>query len=60
VPIGTHMFGVCVPMGTSHPSARSIPVENDLLNFFLYFLIKSETHIIDDASPFSKMCDAPS
>jgi hypothetical protein len=34
VPVGTHMFGMFVPTSTSHASARSIPMENDLLNFF--------------------------
>jgi hypothetical protein len=32
--VGTNMFGVFVPMGTLRSSARSIPVDNNLLNFF--------------------------
>jgi hypothetical protein len=34
VPIGAHTFGVFVPTGTPRAGTRSIPVENDLLNFF--------------------------
>jgi hypothetical protein len=33
VPVGANMFGVFVPTGTLRAGARSIPVENNLLNF---------------------------
>jgi hypothetical protein len=35
VPVSAHMLGVFMPTGTPRASARSIPVENDLLNFFV-------------------------
>jgi hypothetical protein len=38
VPVSTNTFGVFVPMGTPRASARSIPVENNLLNFFFVLL----------------------
>jgi hypothetical protein len=34
VPIGAIMFGVFVPTGMPHAGSRSIPVENNMLNFF--------------------------
>jgi hypothetical protein len=57
VPIGTNMFGISVLMGTLRSGTRSILMQNNLLNSFLYFLIKSETCIIDGATPFSHMLD---
>jgi hypothetical protein len=35
--IGANTFGISVPMGMLRSGARSIPVENNLLNSFLYF-----------------------
>jgi hypothetical protein len=57
VPIDTNTFGISVLMGMLRSGTRSILMENNLLNSFLYFLIKSETRIIDGASPFSHMLD---
>jgi hypothetical protein len=34
VPVGANMFGVFVPIGTPRVGARSISMENNLLNFF--------------------------
>jgi hypothetical protein len=56
VPIGANMFGIFVPMGMLRAGARSIHVENNML-IFLYFLIESETRVIEGASPFSHMRD---
>jgi hypothetical protein len=53
MPIGANTFGISVPTGTLCSGTRSIPVENNLLNSFLYFLTKSETRVIEGASPFN-------
>jgi hypothetical protein len=37
VPVGANTFVIFVPTGTPHAGARRILVENNLLNFFLYF-----------------------
>jgi hypothetical protein len=50
--VGANMFGVFMPTGTPRAGARSIPMENDLLNFFLYFLIKREARVIAGRLPF--------